>query len=238
MSAEPGPRSFEVVLEWIEERILSGELGVGDQLPAERDLAARLGVGRPAVREAVRTLQAQGVLRSTVGAGAAGGTSITAVSGRALVRLLRLHVALANFGVNDVLDARVALERLSVRLACTQATPEQLTDIRAQLLAMDASRHEKAVFNDYDTAFHAAIAEAAGNRLVSDLTVAIRESMRVPLLASFQHVENWDALVDKLQDDHTAICAAVESGDANSAEQLIERHIRSAWALLEPGTAD
>ena len=62
----PG-RAYEVVLRWVDERILSGDLAVGDHLPAERELARQLEVGRSAVREAMRTLQAQGVVRSFVG---------------------------------------------------------------------------------------------------------------------------------------------------------------------------
>lgn len=55
-------RAYELVVERVEEQILTGALRVGDRLPAERDLAARLGVSRAAVREAIRTLEAQGVV--------------------------------------------------------------------------------------------------------------------------------------------------------------------------------
>lgn len=237
MSDSPAPagRTFEHVLSWIEGRILTGELTVGDQLPSERDLAHQLGVGRPAVREAVRSLQAQGVLRSAVGAGKAGGTTVTAVPGRALLRLLRLHVALANFGVDDLLDARIALERLSVRLACEHATADDLAAIEAQIDLMDANRADKAAFNDADTAFHVAIAEAGGNKLVADLTVAIRESVRLPLLDSFRVVIDWEQITERLQRDHRAIYAAIADRDPDAGEQAVEEHIRSAWRSLKRG---
>ena len=84
-------------------------------------------------------------------------------------------------------------------------------------------------------ALHVAIAEAAGNRLAADFTVAIRESMRVPLLDAFRYVPDWEDLVDTLRADHAALYAAIEAGDADRAEQLVEDHIRSAWSRLAPG---
>jgi GntR family transcriptional repressor for pyruvate dehydrogenase complex len=230
----PAGKAFEVVLHWIEERILNGQLRVGDLLPAERDLAGHLGVSRAAVREAVRTLQAHGVLRSSVGAGAAGGTMVTAVPGQALVRLLRLHAALHQFSVSDMIDGRVALERLSVQLATTHPDPQRLAVILSKVEEMEANRGDRERFNDADTAFHVAIAEAAGNRLVADMTVAIRESMRIPLMDSFRHVDDWDSLVVSLQEDHWAIYRLMCAGDADQAAARVERHIRQAWARLEP----
>jgi GntR family transcriptional repressor for pyruvate dehydrogenase complex len=232
-----GPRAFEVVLAWVEGRILAGALRVGDQLPAERELARRLDVSRAAVREAIRTLAAQGVVRSAVGAGASGGTTVTAVPARALVRFLRLHVALANFPFDDVIEARIALERLSIRLATVNARALDLTAMREALAVMYDPGVDMAGFNDADTAFHVAIASAAGNRLATDLTVAIRESMRVPLLDAFRRVVDWDELVEGLRDQHARIYDALEAGDADQAERLIEHHIRSAWLNLSPRLA-
>ena len=113
------------VLAWrdlaVEDGIVSGRLRVGDVLPAERDLAAQLAVSRAVVREGVRALHAIGVVDSRVGAGAAGGTVITAVPTEALNRFLRMHVALAQFSLLDVVDVRCSLEGLSARLAKTAA---------------------------------------------------------------------------------------------------------------------
>lgn len=110
----PRPRAYQVVLTWFEVQVLAGDLGVGDRLPAERELAAQLGGGRASVREAIRTLQAQGVLHSAVGAG----TTVRSVDPAALSRMLRLHVVLGHVPLADVIEVRVTLELLSVRLAC------------------------------------------------------------------------------------------------------------------------
>lgn len=228
----PGIRAFEVVLTWVDERILAGELGVGDHLPAERELARMLDVSRAAVREAIRTLQAQGVVRSSVGAGPAGGTTITAVPSHALSRLLRQHVALANFPLHDVIEVRVALERLSARLAATHASADDLAAMRDLLDTMDDPGIDRAHFNDCDTAFHVTVAAAAGNVLARDFTAAIRESMRLPILHRFRTLDSWGTVAPALRRDHEAIYAAVARGDGTAAAALTEQHIRSAWHTL------
>lgn len=231
-SEERGPRAYELVLQWVDERILGGELRVGDQLPAERELARLLGVGRSAVREAIRTLQAQGVVQSSVGAGAAGGTTLTSVPSGALGRLLRVHVALANFPLPDVVEVRIALERLSGRLAATHATRADLGAMRDLLDEMGDPDISRARFNACDTAFHVAVSAAAGNLLARDLTSAIRESMGLPILDRFRSTEVWDDLVPVLRRGHEAIYAAVLGGDGAEAAAATEEHIRSAWAIL------
>ena len=233
-ASRPVVRAYEVVLGWVESRILTGELHVGDQLPPERELARQLEVSRGAVREAVRTLAAQGVVRSTVGAGGAGGTTVTAVPTDALVRFLQLHVALANFPISDVIEARISLERLSARLATENARASDLAAMREALAAMDRNADDKARYNDADTAFHVAIAGAAGNRLVADMTVAIRESMRLPLLDAFRYVGDWEALTGGLREQHHAIYGAIRSGDPDAAQATVEAHIRGAWQTLSP----
>lgn len=238
VTAEAGLRAFEVVLAWVDEAILSGRLRVGDQLPAERELARQLDVSRAAVREAVRTLQAQGVVRSSVGAGPAGGTTITAVPAHALTRLLRLHVALANFRLPDVIEVRISLERLSARLAAAHWSESDLVPLREALVAMERATSDRERFNDADTAFHVALASAAGNLLAADLTVAIRESLRLPILDQFRHLADWDAVARGLLAQHAAILDAIQARDGAAAETLVEDHIRSAWRRLTTTTPD
>src|SRR5512135_147297 len=85
-------RTYELVLDRVEEQIASGRLRAGDRLPAERELAAALGVSRVAVREAMRVLQAMGVITQGTGSGPDAGTTLTAAPGEALTRLIRMHV--------------------------------------------------------------------------------------------------------------------------------------------------
>lgn len=227
-------KAYELVVDQIEEQILSGALTVGDRLPGERDLATRLDVSRTAVREAIRMLEAQGVVRSGVGSGPDAGTVVSSMPSAALTRLLRLHVALANFPVDDVVEARVVLERSSAALAASQGARADVDAIREPLLAMDQDLEDRATFNDLDTAFHIAIAEAGRNRLVADMTIAIRDSMRRPILERMERLgaQAWDEVLAQLRAEHHAVYDAIIAGDPDAAAQLIEVHILNAHARL------
>lgn len=227
-----GAKTWEVVVGWVEERILDGRLVRGSMLPAERELATQLGVSRAAVREGVRTLQASGVLCPNVGAGATGGTMVAGEPHVALTRMLRMHVALANFPARDVTQVRVVLERLSTSLACAHADDGARDRMREALHAMDDDELTREEFNRFDTGFHVAIARAAGNRLATDLTVAIRESMRQPIMRGFDEVADWHLLRSQLRGQHHAIMSAIDARSAAEAADLVEHHIWSAYEAM------
>lgn len=221
-------RAYEVVLGWVEQRVLSGEFGVGTVLPAERELAAQLGVSRAAVREAVRALSAMGIVDSRVGAGGTGGTVITAVPSGALNRFLRMHVALAQFNLADVVDVRVALECLSVELAARNASEQGLRALAVTLAQMEDDTLGIEEFNDLDTEFHVQIAWLAGNSLARDVTVAIRESMRAPIRDGISSVQDWPVTRAELRRGHADVMAALRDRDGERAAIVMRAHIRDA----------
>lgn len=226
-------RAHELVIDAIEQQIESGALTVGDALPPERELAARLQVSRAGVREAIRVLEGQGVLVSKVGSGVDAGTFVAAMSSAALTRLLRLHVALSNFPAEDVVEARIMLERSSVSSAAAEVTPAGLAHIEEELLAMDVEGVSQHDFNEADTRFHLAIAEASGNRLVADMTIAIRGAMRSPILEAFKSVQGeWERLAAQLRAQHHAIFDAIVAGQSELGADLVEQHIRFSFDAL------
>lgn len=237
------PRTYELVLDRIEHQIVTGVLRAGERLPPERELAALLGVSRPAVREALRILEAQGAVRSQVGTGPASGTTVDRLPSDALSRLLRLHVALGSFDLDDVVETRVALERASAALACRTAGAARLDRMRAALTAMDDPDIDRGTFNELDTEFHVALADAAGNRLMADVTGAIRESVRLPILQTLSGLPDggeggWHAVRAVLRADHHAIFDAVTAGgDPSAAADLVEQHIRGFYGRMPTGTA-
>lgn len=225
--------TYQLVIEKIEEQLLAGTLKPGDRLPPERDLAARLGASRPAVREALRVLQAQGVLRAQVGTGADAGTVVVPAPADALTRLLKLHLAVASFPMTDLTEARVMLERTSAAAAAARHTPADLERLTALLDAMDADLPDER-FSPLDTEFHVAVARSGGNQLVSELTVAIRESVRGALLDAMRAEDDWPALRGRLRAEHRAILQAITTGDADLAAHRMEAHIRAFHRRL-PG---
>ncbi|WP_226364843.1 FadR/GntR family transcriptional regulator [Pseudonocardia sp. ICBG162] len=227
------PAAHEMVLAHVEERLTSGEWRPGDRLPPERELAATLGASRQAVREALRVLQAQGVIRSQVGTGADSGTVVVPAPARALGRVLALHLAVDSFPVDDVTEARVMFERFSAGLAARRRSASDLLEWTAALDVMDDDL-DPAAFSDADIAFHVAIAAAAGNRLVGELTRAIRESVRGMLLDAMQAQGDWPALRERLRAEHREIHTAIADGDGALAADRIEAHIRAFHGRVGP----
>lgn len=229
---EPRARAYEVVLAAVEEQIIGGRLRAGDRLPAERELATQLGVSRASVREAVRALEALGIVRSAVGQGPEGGTFLTAGSSSALTRLLRLHIGLATFPMPDAIEARVMLERWSARLAAQFATPAEVEAMAETLAAMAVPGIGRAAFNELDTSFHVQIADAGHNRLVADMTTAIRDAMRSWIMHSFEEMEEFDEYVEELRDQHAGVLAAITERRPLRAADRVEAHIRASYSVL------
>src|ERR671921_1640244 len=129
-------RTHQLVLQWIEDRLSGGQLAVGGRLPAERTLAEQLGVSRTSVREAIRILEAMGVVRAGVGSGPEAGTVVISDPTAALGSALRLHVATQHLPVADIVETRVLLESWAVAKAGPDA-PE-LEEASALLEEMEA----------------------------------------------------------------------------------------------------
>ena len=232
-----GLHAYQVVLRHIEAGILAGMLRAGEQLPPERDLAAQLGVGRSAVREAMRVLQTQGLITSSTGPGR--GTRIAPAQGSALARIFQLHFALSDTGSGDLTETRVALERSSAALAAQRGTEASLRQLDAIVQAM-ATAETIDAFNQLDTEFHVLTARAGQNQLIADLTVAIRQAVREAIRDASGSLPDWQRFRVQLLREHREILEAIRAGDAAAAASLMEAHIRGAYAVLgiPSGSAD
>ncbi|WP_372341193.1 FadR/GntR family transcriptional regulator [Streptomyces sp. CC224E] len=226
-------RTHELVLESIEEQVLAGKLKAGDRLPPERELAPVLGVSRSALREALRVMETIGVLVATAGRGPDAGARIVRDPDGALGRLLRLHVALGSYSLEDVMESRVTLERSSFEAAARSASKKELAEADAILKSMRAPGLTVAEFNDLDTRFHVHIARISGNELISTLTSAVRESVRTLILDAEEAAgEDWPETARALNAEHTELLRLVRAGKGARAADLVEKHIRGFHGTL------
>lgn len=226
-------RTHELVLESIEEQVLAGELKAGDRLPPERELAPALGVSRSALREALRVMETIGVLVATAGRGPDAGARMVQNPDAALGRLLRLHVALGSYSLQDVMESRVTLERSSFEAAARSADEGQLAEAAEILERMQDPELSVGEFNDLDTQFHVHIARISGNELISTLTSAVRESVRTLILEAEEATgEDWPRTAAGLNEQHTELLRLVRAGDGARAADLVEEHIRGFHGTL------
>lgn len=224
-------RTWQAVVDQLEEQILEGRLVAGDRLPGERQLAERLGVSRASVREALRVLEALEFVKAKTGTGEGSGSIIVTepTAGGAVTNLLRLHLGLSHFTMEEVVEVRVLLETWTARLAARQANEEdlaRLTDLVAQMESPSLSLWE---FNELDTDFHVALSEVSGNRLLTYLMHAIRDSIRLTMVAAFENVGDWREAVQGPRREHTAVLRAVSSRDEDAAARTVENHIRAFY---------
>ncbi len=228
-------RTHELVLNWVEAELAAHRLGLGDRLPAERTLAATLAVSRPAVREAVKVLEAMGVVRSGVGSGPNAGTIVIADPSMALSSALRLHLATDHLTAAHVVQTRVLLETWAAAHVVPDA-PE-LDQADGLLTRMDAADLPVEHFLVLDAAYHVCLTSAAGNPLISAMMAALRDSIEGYTLALTAKLPDWGATSARLRREHQAILATIRSGQAGTASDLVRAHIEGYFREAETGHA-
>lgn len=218
-------RTYEHVLAQIAERILDGRLNVGDRLPSERDLVTALGVSRSSVREALRILEAMGIVEAHVGSGRDSGSRVSGRPTEALSNLLRLHMALSHFQLADLVEVRIQLERSAAARASAEAHSDDISRLNALIDQMMQPDIEHGTFHELDGEFHVTIARASHNALAADLMQALRDAVRAHMEVAFSRVDDWDGMVKTLSDEHRQIAAAIAAGDGDLAAELVANHI-------------
>ena len=236
-SAPRRPTVFDQVLAGIRELIASGRVAPGERLPAERELAGALGVNRSSLREALRTLQAMGMIdirhglgvfvRPPVvpGAAAAAPPVVSALAGL-------LGETTDDRVLLDLVEARRVIEGALAGLAAARATPEVLARLDGLVDAMSSAvdRGEATVADDRD--FHLAIARAAGNRVLS----AVLELAYGASAGQFDDFFRAPGQAATTLEHHRRIVGAVRAGDTRAAHDLMVAHldqVTRAWARFE-----
>jgi GntR family transcriptional repressor for pyruvate dehydrogenase complex len=219
------------VIVQVEEAIAAGRLQPGDRLPPERELAVQLQVSRASVREALRVLEAFGVIAARRGRGADAGSVVTTGGQNGLAGLLRIYSLLMKVPLSDLVDLRVAIESMTARAAAERRESARLATLAAEI----AKVGDRGTFLQLDTGFHVELARASGNALAPLLMEALRETIARQMRTAFDEVPDWDATRAHIAADHAAIAAAVEAGDADAAAGAITAHIRDFYRLLHEG---
>lgn len=219
---------FDSALDYLTGEILEGNVAPGERLPNERELALQLGASRSAVREAIKVLQAQGVVTSQTGR--RGGTRVATGQGVALARVLRLHVALGAISFDEVTSTRVVLERAAAEAAAHSIDDDGVNLLQGIVAEMQSTEGVEE-FNELDTRFHVTIALLGANRLVRDLTIAIREAVAARILEG-ERESDWEPLRARLNEEHAGILEALRMRDGRLATERCEAHIRGAHRAI------
>lgn len=228
-----GERAWEIVLRTIEADLLAGALKPGDHLPPERTLAASLGVGRSSVREALRILEAIGLIRTQTGSGPGAGAIIVATPSGGMGTLMRLQVAATGFAVADIVKTRLLLEGAVARELADASPPPNLAPAGELLDAMDDPSLSQAEFLALDAAFHVSLAAASGNEVVTAIMAGLRTSIESYVTARAASLPAWDAAANRLREEHRAIVAAVSAGQPDLAAARVTSHITGYYTATK-----
>lgn len=213
-------RSHEVA-ELLESAIAAGQFELGSQLPSEKELAERYGVGRPAVREALFMLQQQGFVEVTSGARA----RVTAPNAKFLTDQLAglvKRIAARGQGQAHMEQTRLLFEAGVAWQAAQSATEEDIARLKAALDANSAAMGDTAEFIRTDVAFHYELTVITRNPIFSavhDILVKWLIDQRTTTI----HMPDADRISVR---DHTAIYEAVASHDAMRALHEMTSHLR------------
>lgn len=198
----------------------SRELSPGDRLPSERELAASLRVSRPSVREAVRSLQAEGKLVVKHGQG-------VFVAEPAMQRSLRESVARLDHSLSELFAMREVLEVPAARWAAQRQDRDGLAAVQAAFAELDGALREQPRnferLQDLDAAFHLRIVEAAGNRLLEQSQGVLNEL----LLTGLQTTLAIEGRAESSRDEHLKILTALLEGDAAGAGRAAQLHVKN-----------
>lgn len=223
-------RTHEQVIAEIENRLRSGTLRAGDRLPPERQLAEALNVSRGAVREALRILEAIGVVEAGTGSGPTSGSTIVTDGAGGFGLVLRMHLQAASLSHDDLVEVRVVLERLAVRKATADPDVDSIARLRAIVEKMRTTT-SSAEYNELDMAFHIELATMSNNDLVTVLMTALRSTLRQAMVDAFGRLEDPGATMDALTQEHSAIVDAVAKPDGDEAARLVTSHISDFYHL-------
>jgi GntR family transcriptional regulator, transcriptional repressor for pyruvate dehydrogenase complex len=210
--------SAQIVAE-VREALNEKRLKPGDFLGGEKDIAKRLGVSRIVARDALRTLEALGVVEIKVGSG--GGARVARGNPRLFADALAVQLDLAGVTAQEIMDSQRAIETLAAELAAENATDADFAKLR-RLLDEGA-----AVIDDHDRytraceQFHIAVAEASHNRVL------------VVQLMSLQHI-SWPKrnrtltrnVALHIQEAHRDLLVLIEARDAGAAHRLMDDHVK------------
>lgn len=203
------------------------DLMPGQSLPSENQLAQEFGVSRPVIREALRTLQGEGIIEIITGKNAV----IKPISSRILRKFFERSIILRSASFQDLIEVRRGLEIQSVMLAAQRCTPADIEQMQTVITHMRDNVKSHETFAEYDVQFHLLIAAAARNSIIYHLIESIREAMRENILQGMKHrFANED--YDQVQCRHEAILEALRHRNPEQARYAMQQHFDEALKAI------
>ena len=214
-------RISEVIVDQIRLLIRNGRLVAGSRLPSERELCTQFGVSRVTVREALRVLEASGLIEIRVGA--RGGAFVTAPTSERVGIGITDLLAMSGLSAAEVTEARQLFELGIVPLICERATDEDIEDLMSRCAFAEKALKRGEYTMELSAEFHVRLAEATHNGAITMLVQSLREPM---LMSMVRAHEAAPAMGKKGVREHRAFVEAVRDRDVERADEIMAEHLR------------
>lgn len=211
----------DYVIDQIKQLIISGELEVGQKIPPERELAELFNVSRSSVREAMKVLSLQGLVKRTNS-----GTVISSDLGSIIEETFTLQILLNQANFKEIFETRRLLEKELVFLTATRRTDEELCDIEKEVSRMELAvkNNDMELFLESDLSFHQQIALASQNTVLLYLYNAISDLV----LKALKQVSHDRSVMDTSFNYHKKIYELIKNKDGQAARVTMEKHLHDA----------
>lgn len=220
-------RVSQVIVDQVKLLMREGQLTIGDRLPSERDLCQRFGVSRVTVREALRVLEANGLIAVRVGA--RGGAFVASPTKERLSEGLADLMTLSSLTPRDVTEARTVIELGVLPFAVERATEEDIANLRRMVDEGHEALDRDAYTMDMSAAFHVGIATSAHNPAIESLV----QSFHGPMLLSLRQARDVaPAMGRKGTEEHAALVDAIEARDVEAAIHVMSTHLDRTASLV------
>jgi len=213
----------------LRERVSSGDLTPGDRLPSEQQLAESFEVSRTVIREAMSRLKFEGLIDTRQGLGA------FVAEGVPSARLDAEDIA-SNRRIPSVFELRVALEPASAALAAQRRSAADLKRLERHLRGLAEAVETGSGGPEADTAFHCAIAEAAGNAFFVSLISFTQSTLREGMRLSHSNTARVEGGPARVQREHEAVYLAIKEKDPAAAAMAVRAHLHNAAGRLSLDT--
>jgi GntR family transcriptional repressor for pyruvate dehydrogenase complex len=234
-------RAYQRIVEQIEEALARGDLAPGQRLPSERELVVQFAVSRSTVREALRVLESNGVVRSRPGD--PNGAEILPYSHGALRKQLVRLARVDELSLSELIGFRMIMDGAAIQLASRLRTTEQLAEMEKTLVAMRAALGvDSEEFSEADVALHNAVARASRNSLIQVCNEVVRgvvlglisEKISAKITDERSPAPNSRALMQKSLQYQTEVVDAIRTGDGHAAARLARQNLYDYYAGYVP----
>lgn len=212
------PKASDMLAHELRERILSGDYAEGAGLPPERELVIQTGLSRTTIREALRILEVQGLVR--IKSGRTGGAFVQRPGEQAMANTVEHIIRGQQIKIPALLVTRSALEPYCAELAAENRSPAQLAALESVTAALLDAGSDPAQRLEASVEWHVAVARASGNELLSGLMIALTRS-------AYDENLTGEELGQRGVDAHVAITEAIRARDQVTAWQLMDHHVRA-----------